>query len=113
LCFVCGTLRNAALPSPNKFDVACLALHFSGRDCIKRRDIRWWWNSFSELERYIQQEITDKQIPYPEAVFVMTDGYGDDVFPQNPNRWHVFLTEGGSSGNFPNEVNTYDLSEFE
>lgn len=108
--------RNAALSlPPNRFDVRMFSFDTSVVEVgLQSGEVYGGGGtSFAELERYIQQEMTEKSTPYPEAVFVMTDGYGDDVSPQIPNRWHVFLTEGGSSGNFPNEVSTYNLSEFE
>jgi len=108
--------RTAALSLPaKKFDVRMFSFDTTVAEVsLEKGEVYGGGGtSFSALEQYIQQEMADKSIPYPEAVFVMTDGYGDDVSPQSPKKWHVFLTQGGSSANFPNEVNTYNLEEFE
>ena len=43
--------------------------------------------SFTCIENYILKEITRKNIEYPEVVFVLTDGLGDNVKPKFPERW--------------------------
>lgn len=48
--------------------------------------------SFSCIEDYIQQKIKADKTQYPAAVFVVTDGYGDTVVPEFPERWHWFLS---------------------
>ena len=52
--------------------------------------------SFSILEKWLQSKriklATGKKTPYPDVVFVLTDGYGDAVNPQHPERWHWLLT---------------------
>lgn len=62
--------------------------------------------SFHQLESNLI-----KRKRYPSAVFVLTDGYGTDVSPKYPDRWHVFLTEGGSKENFKNKVNFHKFEE--
>jgi hypothetical protein len=68
--------------------------------------------SFSVLEQYIQSYISKKSIPYPRAIFVITDGYGDQINPQYPSRWHWFLSTG-----YKNLINKdckiYDLKDYE
>lgn len=49
--------------------------------------------SFSCIEEYIQHEIQEHSLPYPAAVFVVTDGQGDHVVPEHSDRWHWFLSE--------------------
>ena len=55
---------------------------------------------------------------YPDAVFVMTDGYGDKVVPQMPERWYWFIDGGMSSKTLttsycPEECAVYKLTDFE
>ena len=38
---------------------------------------------FSIIEEYIQENLKE----YPEAVFVLTDGYGNEVCPEKPKKW--------------------------
>jgi len=47
--------------------------------------------SFEILETYLQNLVADGN-SYPDVVFVLTDGYGDDVFPMFPERWTWLLT---------------------
>lgn len=66
--------------------------------------------SFDILEKHIQQEMQKGK--YPDGVFVVTDGYGNQVDPAKPSRWHVLLT-GNSRQCFPKTVNFHQLSKFE
>lgn len=50
---------------------------------------------------------------YPEAVFVITDGYGNRVKPARPEKWYWFLTPGGSRYCIPKECNIYNLQDYE
>lgn len=45
--------------------------------------------SFSIIETSILKEFKK----YPGAVFIVTDGYGNNVSPKIPERWYWFLTE--------------------
>jgi predicted metal-dependent peptidase len=47
--------------------------------------------SFEILETYLQNLVAAGN-SYPDVVFVLTDGYGDDVFPMFPERWTWLLT---------------------
>lgn len=64
--------------------------------------------SFAAIEVFLQSLRT-----YPDGVFVITDGYGDKVLPQFPNRWHWFLTENAYSSLIPKGSNKHYLSDFE
>lgn len=69
--------------------------------------------SFDILEQQVQKDITDKLIKkHPEAVFVITDGYGNNIRPKNPQKWHWFLT-GNYTHYIPKTCKTYDLKKFE
>jgi len=72
--------------------------------------------SFHIIEDAIQQEMAEASRSYPDAVFMITDCYGDKVNPEKPNRWHIFVTEHGDptgAGCFPLGVNYYHLKNFE
>lgn len=49
---------------------------------------------------------------YPDAIFVITDGRGDEINPKHPNRWHWFLTYDYRYC-IPSTCNFYDLKNFE
>jgi predicted metal-dependent peptidase len=70
--------------------------------------------SFSILEGRIQKELTAKKINrYPDAIFVVTDGWGTKLAPEVPENWHILLTPHGERKCFPSTVHFYDLNEFE
>ena len=75
---------------------------------------------FHIIEQNIQQAMhgKDGDGKYPDAVFVMTDGYGDKVVPQMPERWYWFIDGGMSSKTLttsycPEECAVYKLTDFE
>jgi hypothetical protein len=69
--------------------------------------------SFTIIEGRIQRALKDREIPkYPDAVFVITDGIGNDVHPAKPDNWHVMLTPGGRKSNFKGVTNFYDLKDY-
>lgn len=70
--------------------------------------------AFCPIEEYIQQYCASKKVAYPDAVFVVTDGYATDhVKPQRPEKWHWFLTPDGQKGCYDERCNTYKLENFE
>lgn len=68
--------------------------------------------SFSIIENRIQQEIKTSSKKYPHAVFIITDGYGNNVFPQKPEKWYWFLTTNYTSC-IPQKSKIYKLSDYE
>ena len=48
--------------------------------------------SFTTIEKKIQELVRTEKRKYPQAVFVITDGDGDTVHPQHPDRWYWFLS---------------------
>ena len=48
--------------------------------------------SFNIIESKIQSIIKTENIKYPKAVWLITDGYGDNVKPQFPDKWYWFLS---------------------
>lgn len=72
-----------------------------------------WGTYFSIIENKIQNIIFSEKKEYPKAVFMITDGYGDNVYPQIPENWYVFLTPYSSKYCFPDKVNFFQLKDYE
>jgi predicted metal-dependent peptidase len=69
--------------------------------------------SFHILEDYAQKYRKEKNKGrYPDAVFVITDGYGTPVKPEFSKRWSWFLSENYKAC-IPKECNIYDLKDYE
>jgi hypothetical protein len=69
--------------------------------------------SFDILERYIQNEIIKGDLKkYPDAIFVITDGYGNYINPQFPKRWHWFLSNDWTRC-IHQDCNIYKLTDYE
>tara|TARA_B100000614_G_scaffold262909_1_gene300988 strand:- start:479318 stop:480904 length:1587 start_codon:yes stop_codon:yes gene_type:complete len=71
--------------------------------------------SFRILEKHVQKLLKQGELKrYPDAVFVITDGMGDDVHPQDPTKWYWFLSDGWSTeDHIPEGSHIYKLSQFE
>lgn len=69
--------------------------------------------SFSILEQHVQKDIKENGGKYPEAVFVITDGYGDRIAPEKPDKWYWFITAGGTKTYIDKDCNFFNLDEFE
>lgn len=67
--------------------------------------------SFTIIEDECQR-IKSEKGAYPEAVFIITDGYGDNVVPEIPEKWYLFMTSNYTDC-FPDTCKVYDLSDFE
>ena len=50
---------------------------------------------------------------YPGAVFVITDGFGNEVRPKHPERWHWFLTERNMKTFIPEKSAVHSLKDFD
>ena len=67
--------------------------------------------SFQCINNYIMGHCkTDRD--HPKAVFIITDGYGDNVYPKFPKAWYWFLSV-NYTGCIPKECNTFMLSDYE
>jgi predicted metal-dependent peptidase len=67
--------------------------------------------SYQVLEEYITKKVNDGQ-KYPEAIFVISDGYGDSICPKYPKRWYFFLSTSYTLC-IPEECNILQLKDFE
>lgn len=69
--------------------------------------------SFSCIESFIQKECMNKNLKYPNIVIVITDGWGNHVRPEFPDRWHWFLPEHSTRSYIPSQSHTFKLKDFE
>lgn len=69
--------------------------------------------SFKIIEEHIQSIIQKEGIEYPEAVFIITDGAGDEVKPAKPEKWYWFLTPYSNKGLVPQKSKIFELKDFE
>lgn len=68
--------------------------------------------SFSILEDKVLEICKNDLTKYAKAVFVITDGYGNNIYPKKPKNWYWFLS-GKYKYYIPEECNVFDLSDFE
>ena len=107
---------SAAISLPkDKFDINLFTFDTKVMDVNieKRRIYGGGGTSFKILEEKIQNNIKFKKEKYPNAVFVITDGYGDTINPEKPQNWHWFLTKNGSKSYINKLCNIYYLSDYE
>jgi predicted metal-dependent peptidase len=70
----------------------CFDTKVTSTDVQSRKIYGGGGTSFVCIENYIQQMLNKKELSkYPDAVWIMTDGYGDKVFPQKPENWIWFI----------------------
>lgn len=101
---------------PRRFDVKlyCFDTRVYETDLKTGKVYGGGGTSFSIIERRIQAEMAERGSAYPHAVWVLSDGYGNDVHPEKPKRWHWFLTAGGSRDyGIPADSHVHKLSDFE
>lgn len=69
--------------------------------------------SFKIIEDKIQSMVkSGKVTKYPDAIFMMTDGYGDAVYPEFPKNWYWFLSCDCREC-IPKESKVFMLDDFE
>jgi len=68
--------------------------------------------SFSAIEGYIQYTIKEGG-KYPEIICVITDGAGNNVLPEYPDRWHWLISNNGCTSYCPKQSKIYALEDFE
>lgn len=68
--------------------------------------------SYSCIERYIQDYMRKHNKKYPDAIFCITDGFGDYVNPEKPRNWYWFLSTNYTSY-VPKESKVFLLKDFE
>jgi len=100
--------------NPNKFKVRLFSFDIRVKELDITNPVVYGGGgtAFNIIESNIQKVISRDRIKYPKAVFIITDGWGNRVSPEFPNRWHWFLSE-NYTVYIPEESNIYKLSEFE
>lgn len=68
---------------------------------------------FHILEDHIQKLMKEERCEYPKALFVITDGWGSHIYPEQPKNWYWFITPRGSINCIPKECNTFKLEDYE
>lgn len=69
---------------------------------------------FDIIESRVQQEMKNmKTKKYPDSVWVLTDGWGNGVTPEKPERWKWFMTDYHSTSKIPKQSEIYKLSDYE
>lgn len=69
--------------------------------------------SFRIIESKIQDVMKKENRPYPKAVWIITDGYGDTVNPQNPSAWYWFLTPHSTEQYIHKTSKIFKLADYE
>jgi len=84
----------ASLP-PEKFNVRlfCFDTQVFETSLETKKLYGFGGTSFHILESSIQATMKKEKVKYPEAVFVITDGYGNAINPQKPEKWFWFLSD--------------------
>ena len=108
----------------DKFDIRLFTfdteVHEIKQFTKKRERIDIWGcggTSFTTIEANIQTLIRKEHIKYPTLVLIFTDGEGDYVYPEYPDRWHWFLHTDSRFGYFakdfiPKKSYSYKLVDF-
>lgn len=93
--------------NPERFDVKMFCFDTQVYPVIDGKLSGFGGTSFTCIDEFINR------LPrYPDAVFIITDGYGDKVEPVKPGKWYWFLSEQYKEC-IPNSCHTYDLKDFE
>lgn len=105
----------AAMSLPeNRFDVKmhCFDTQVFETTLESKKLYGFGGTSFHPIEAYIQAYIKKNELQYPEAVFVITDGFGTPVKPEKPAKWYWFLSTNYLSC-IPKECNIFQLRDYE
>lgn len=106
--------RAAESLSPERFDVRlfCFDTTVKETSLAKKQVYGGGGTYFNIIEDKIQKTIHAEGTGYPEAVFVITDGYGNRVSPQQPEKWYWFLSSNCKTY-IPAQSQVYYLRDFE
>lgn len=81
---------------------------------FKKGEVRGFGGtSFAPIEATIQRVIRDEKLDYPQLVLLVTDGYGNTVNPQYPERWHWLMTNNHITSYVHSSSKVHLLSKFE
>lgn len=98
----------------NKFNVRlfCFDTSVVETNLVDRKIYGGGGTSFVIIENFISSTIAKEGKKYPDAVWVLTDGYGDQVNPIKPENWYWFLTQGGTNYLLPKKSNIFNLNDY-
>jgi hypothetical protein len=84
------------------------------RDVNQGRLYGFQGTSFIELENFVQKTLSKEKKRYCDigAIFVITDGWGDYIKPENPKKWYWFLSDDCKTY-IPKKSNCFLLQNFE
>lgn len=104
----------ASLPK-ERFDVRCFCFDTQVQETTieSRKIYGGGGTSFAIIEAHIQKLIKEEGIDYPEAVWIITDGYGDCVNPQFAKNWYWFLTNYSTNRYVPQGSKVFMLKDYE
>lgn len=92
--------------------LACFDTRVYETDLKTRKLYGFGGTSFTCIEQYIQKKTKEERMAYPDAIWVLTDGMGDNVKPEKPERWKWFLSENYRSC-IPSQSKVYMLKDYE
>lgn len=103
----------ASLPE-NRFDIRlhCFDTQCHDTTLESKKMYGFGGTSFACIEADIQRRCRENRENYPVAVFVLTDGYGDEIEPEDPAAWYWFVTN-GYFNYVPKKSKKYNLDDFE
>jgi len=115
----CYSLKNrffsaARSLNPKKFNIRlfCFDTRVEELDIKSNRVYGGGGTVFNIIENKIQQIIKSDGIKYPHAVWIITDGYGNAVTPEKPEKWYWFLSSDYTTC-IPQKSKVFKLSDFE
>jgi len=105
---------NAAVSLPEDrfiLELCCFDTKVYETDIKSKKLYGFGGTSYTCLHDYVQNKVKASK-RHPDAIFCLTDGYGDRFSPEKPNRWHFFLTENYTEL-IPKESVIHKLADFE
>lgn len=102
-----------SLPT-NRFDIRLFCFHTSvvETDITQNKVAMGGGTAFDIIEKKVQDITKKENIDYPRAIFIISDGDGNAVSPEFPERWHWFLSTKHKSL-IPKKSFIYNLEDYE
>lgn len=109
-----------SLPIKNfNVNLFCFDTEVYETDLKSRKIMGGGGTKFDIIENHIQMNTVNQNIKYPDAVFIVTDLYGNIVKPAKPERWNWFVENKNTTvlkklktDYIPDECKVYDLNDF-
>lgn len=105
----------AATLNPKRFNIRlfCFDTQVYETSLKSREVFGGGGTSFDIIETAIQEYIKTHKMSYPKAVWLLTDGMGNQVHPQKPKNWFWFLTEGNDTRYIHRDSKQFNLKDYE